>query len=269
MSINNYVSIVVTTSFKYKELIDGFIYFFEKYWADCDYEIYISLEKEKRLNKNNFKFITSMSDDWSTRLFYTLKLVDSELILLMLDDYYIFDFVDSNIITSSVNEMQKNSIDHLSFFSSDYFDRRVESIETISNEYKLYLYKSDFMNYIANVVCGGLYNKKSLMQIIRKDETAWEFETFASLRSIIDKNFISARMVYSCNPLKFVDGGVIKKGRIRDEALEQLNKEKFNLVFTEKSIQSSNGNVGLLFRFYKKIIRIYKNYTHIIFGKLK
>ena len=42
------LTIVVTTSFSYRELIDGFIYFFDRYWPDCPFNVLISLENEVR-----------------------------------------------------------------------------------------------------------------------------------------------------------------------------------------------------------------------------
>lgn len=51
------ITIVVTTSKKYRELIDGFIYFFNKFWSECKFEVIIILEDEKRENFDNFRFL--------------------------------------------------------------------------------------------------------------------------------------------------------------------------------------------------------------------
>lgn len=266
MSKVNSISIVVSTSYKYRELIDGFTYFFEKYWSSCEYDVYITLEKEYRLDKKMFKFITSFHDDWSTILFDTLKVIDTEYIYLLLDDYFLSDYVDAEIINNAVEEMIQNNIKYLGF-SKKAPEKKHTRLPTISDDYQLFLLNRDFKDFDYYVGAGHIYHRKSLIQILRKNETAWEFETFASLRAMLVISFKSARMVISKTPIKYIGGGVIMKGMIRKEAREFLDKENFTLDFPQKIVKVSTERTPLSSRIVRKIFRPAKIFMHLLFGK--
>lgn len=262
----NSISIVVSTSFKYRELIEGFIYFFEKYWSNCKYDVYIALEKEYRTNKGMFKFITSFHDDWSTILFDTLKVIETDYIYLLLDDYFLSDFVDAKIINNAVREMIQNNIKYLGF-SEITLKKKHKRLPTISDDYQLFLLNRDFKDFEYYVGAGHIYHRKSLIEILRRNETAWEFETFASLRAMLFVNFKSARMILSKIPIKYVGGGVIMKGMIRKEAKEFLERENFSLDFPHKIVEVSTERTPISIRIARKIMRPAKIFMHLLFGK--
>jgi hypothetical protein len=259
------VSVLVSTSYKYRELIDGFLYFFEKYWSYCELEVFVTLEKEIRVNFDNINFITSNSDDWSMILHNALKEINTKYVILLLDDYFLSDFVYEESLVSAINEMNKHSIDYLSFTNSNLKQTKISE----GLDYELFMIDKNVVQYDYFIGAAHIYNRESLKRILRKKETAWEFESYASLRAILNKNFISSRYITHNSPIKYVGGGVIMKGRIREEARRFLDFEQYNLVFSSKEVSVSTEETPIPLRLLRKIIRPVKMVFHLYFGHLK
>lgn len=262
-------SIVVCSSQKYRSLIEGFIFFFNKNWSDCPYDIFFSLEKESMKDSRGITFINSISGDWSTRLFQTLNIIKSDYIILMLDDYYIFNPVDSKFIQNAIYEMKKSNLDHLAFDFDSTNAFRKNLIQTSSKDFQLYALPKNILNYQYNVVCEGVYNRESLMRLLRKNESPWEFEHYASLRSVLNRNFSSGRVITNYNPLGYIIGGVVMKGDIRQEAKKYFSKYNYNFSFSKKIVKVSTSSTPLQIRFIRKFIRFFKIIIHVYFGKFK
>lgn len=262
-------SIVVCSSQKYRSLIEGFIFFLNKNWSNCPYDIFFSLEKESMEDLKGITFINSISSDWSTRLYLTLNVIKSDYIILMLDDYYIFNPIDSKFIQNAIYEMKKSNLDHLSFDFGSTNALRKNLIQTSSKDFQLYALSKNILNYQYNVVCEGFYNRESLMRLLRKNESPWEFEQYASLRSVLNRNFSSSKVITNQNPLGYISGGVIMKGEIRQEAKKYFSKYNYNFNFSKKNVKVSTSRTPLQIRLVRKIVRFLKIIIHVYFGKLK
>jgi hypothetical protein len=243
-------SIVVTTSYKYRNLIDGFLFFYSKYCVDCKYEVILSLEKEERENFESYKFLSSNSTNWSERLIETLNKIDSEYIYLMLDDYFLINSVNHEKINQILTYAKLNKIQHIKFHTSNSMISSDDEINFISIPKS----KKKFSYY---VVAEGFYHRESLIRILNMRESAWEFELYASLRAVLDSDF-NSMLAITNSPLPYLVGGVICKGKIRQAAYEFLRNEKFELYFEPQKVKVSTDDTNILIRAIRKVLRVIK-----------
>lgn len=258
------LTIVVTTSFLYKELIDGFIFFFDRYWPDCPFDVIISLENEVRDDYDKYKFVSSNSSDWSERLFEVLNYVETEYLLLMMDDYFIFDYVDNAEIKFLQNLLDLHNIDHLAQTNNiNGYPVRKELVSSHPN-ISLYMLNPSIKNFNYAIVSADFFRVRFLKSILRKNESAWEFENLGSFRTVFRKNISILKFETEIHPLKYTYGGVIEKGKLRDGVQIILDKLGYNLDWSEKKgLSVSTLDTPKNVRFFRKIVRLIKTIVHL------
>jgi len=267
--MKNKLTIVVTTSYMYRTLIDGFTFFFEKNWANCPYDVVISLESEYKYSER-FKFFTSTSSDWSTRLWETLDSIDSDYVLLLMDDYFIFDIVSNNEISKILDFVIQNRISHLSHSHTFAHFNIGNRCNVLINNYEVVEVYSILSNFAYVLISADFYNRKFLMEILRKNETAWDFENMASFRTIFLNDKSIYKLIGDEHPLKYTIGGVIHKGKIRNGVQDIMDKNNFLLVWNDKkNLSVSTYTTPFWIRFSRKIIRITKYLNHVFFKKIR
>ena len=98
--------IYVSSPDSYSDIFKVFLKCYKKYWADCPYEFVLSTNSlcyEGIRTLRNYK----QNDTWTERTIAALKQIDSEYILLMNDDFFITDYVDSAKIEHILDLMDK------------------------------------------------------------------------------------------------------------------------------------------------------------------
>jgi len=265
------LTIIVTTSYKYRALIDGFIFFFEKYWTNCPYKVIISLESEYRFSNNEkIEFFTSNYSDWSSRLYETVKFSKSEFILLLMDDYFIFEKISNEEISRILNLVVQNRIDHLSHSITTENKLLKNSVKLIIDSFKVIQINSKIFNHSYSVVSADFYRKEFLIKILRRNETAWEFENMASFRTAFMSDVRIFKLISEKHPLKYTAGGVINKGRIRFGVQDVLDKNNFDFYWKDiKGLNVSTNLTPIHIRIFRKCKRIIKYPSHLFINKFE
>lgn len=262
------LTIVVTTSYLYKELIDGFIFFFDRYWSDCPFNVIISLENEVRENYDKYKFVSSNSSDWSERLFEVLNYVETEYLLLMMDDYFIFDYIDNNEIKFLLNLLDRFNIDHMAqtYDIAGYPVR--EEVLVSESKTRLYKLQPNLKNYNYSIVSADFFSVRFLKSMLRKNESAWEFENLGSFRTLFRKKLNIHKFITEFHPLRYTYGGIIEKGKIREGSQNLLDKHAYNLVWSDKKgLTVSTVDTPKHIRIFRKMSRLVKTVFHVFSSK--
>lgn len=263
-------SVVIMTSDEYFSLIPNFIKLYEKNFPGSDLDTYIVSESKKLTNLDKYNFINSNHSEWSKRLKTALLNIPTEYVLLLLDDYWIFDAVSIDLLTEIFDFSLDKKIDYIDFIpnTKTTFNFEINRVPWNSKIefFKLYPKKKNYA-YIVNA--HYVYKRKFLIDILRNNENAWEFENFASYR--VKKNFYKNqyrifRLSYHNNPIRFDNGGVISKGKIRKEISDKLIAYDSKFSWTERSNVLSNSETGKLKRLLKKINWIFKKYYNYYFN---
>lgn len=249
------IALIVLTCDSYSDLWPMFVHFSDKYWPDCPYDKYFITNNES-IPTSSFEFIKIGNDEsWSDGLLKAIEILKTKY------DYLLITLEDSPII-EKVNQIKLNSITE-SFFA---VDGNFLSLFTQANMGKP---TSSFNNYFGIIDKGSLYRptcvyslwKISVLEdLLVREENAWEFERFGSVRS--DK-YDGFYMTYK-NFFKM--SNTVIKGKWQKSEYRKIIKLGFNPNIKERKI--FNTKEELFNKLYSFIFKIFYFYLPISF-KLK
>lgn len=215
---------IVLTCDNYSDLWPMYIHFFEKNWPDCPFDKFF-VTNHKKVQESSFQTLNIGKDDsWSDGLLKALAILKSQYdyVLITLEDWPIISKVNQNEFESMIN----------SFFELDgnYLTFRRQPKPTYS-----------FNNYFGIIEKGSLYRPTCvyalwkiavLEDLLVREENAWEFERFGSIRSDkYDKFFITYKNFFKiCNT-------VIKGKWVRSE-YNRINKLGFKPDINKRKLFS-------------------------------
>lgn len=203
MSSSKY-SLLVSSCDMYSDLWDPFFFCLDKFWNDINFPIYLNTEKlvYSPTSDLSFNVITLNQNDpsqklsWSQRFIDSLKRIDSEYIVLLLDDYFVCNNVDSITIDELIcfldNNPQAASIQlNWSLFKGNNSKQADCAMpKLISNDG----WKAFFTPTI--------WRKKILLKWLRSWENVWAFEQCGSKRA---ERWYKKDLVYVLNDYPVID----------------------------------------------------------------
>ena len=178
--INNNYTFVLSSCDNYSDLWDPFFTQLRKYWTDFDYPVYICTESK------SFKFNgidihcplqVAKTNTWSQNLLEILDYTDTEFVIFMLDDFWLKSPVNTSLLEKCkfIIEQEKN----MGFLCLIQQKASVYACD-INHEEIVHMPKNQYFRITTQA---GIWRKKYLQQILRKHESAWQFEWFGSKRS--------------------------------------------------------------------------------------
>jgi hypothetical protein len=201
--MNNNYTILVNTCDKFEDCWYPFFKLFSIYWSDYKGKIYLNTEYKdfsysglnivctKVCEVNNVP--RNKKATWSQCLNWALQQVDSEILLYMQEDYFLNDFVNSNLIAYFSDTMLNNSAIPCIHLTNS-------GIPAVQKSDFQELYYSD-PNYFSYVSCqASFWRKGIILSLLRAHETAWNFEWWGSKRAkylgyrffVVDSNKFSS-----------------------------------------------------------------------------
>lgn len=227
------ITILVNSCDLYEDAWDPFFHLLKIQWPTCSYDMVLNTEtKVYNCNIFNVKTVCSGKKPWSKRLLYCLNQIDTEYVLFFLEDQFlrkpvnefwwdrIVEYMNANpdvgvIFPRHTGKQTKN-------YEEDFFPRD---------------YVTDKFRIVGMV---ALYRRTYLKKILRKHESAWDFELYASLRS---KKYDEKVLQYNNkNPEIFVYDDQIQKGYgITQRKWLPRNKE----LFEKYGIKVNFNNLGI------------------------
>lgn len=251
------VALVVTSSNGYYDLLDGFQYFFKRNWPDCPYEIHYCLENFRKLDLDGFLHFNKGNTSWSSRLIRTIKKIDADFLILMCEDYFIFDKINNSEISFILDLLIDYKLDTISWSPTEKTGVRNKNL--VSNEdYKLNQTLRG-LTYKYHIVAHGFYRKQSLLEILRENENIWEFENFGSFRTNLFQQIKIGRYIVKNNPFKYLPPGILLKGILIEEAQKILHINGYSLNWTNKISLKRD----ILYRVKSKYLYWLKNIKNI------
>ena len=242
--MNNH-AILINTCDKFEDCWDPFFKLFSIYWPNFEGRIYLNTEYKDYsypgLNITTVKGCLAHNirqnkrATWSQCLKWALESIPENIILYMQEDYFIKDFVKSDIIDDFFNIIYSNpeiKCIHLTdqALSSNKI-KRFGNLEKVNLRQKY------------RVSCqAALWDKAELKNLVREWESAWEFEEFGSKRSAIIKNdyYVVSKDFVKKNEyeiIPYVFTGIVQ-GRWFEEVVEVFNKHNINIDFSKRGFVS-------------------------------
>ncbi len=169
--MENNCAILVNSCDRYEEAWNPFFTLFKKYWPECPFPLY--LNTETAVCKIDGVTTLVQKDDrniaWSDRLRNAVERIESEFVLLFLDDFFLMERVNHKEVIRTV-EIMKQEEDIAVF----YFKHSTGQIPSVC-EYGDYLRMDPNKKYILNFQV-GLWRKSALLELIQPGLSPWEIE---------------------------------------------------------------------------------------------
>ena len=226
----NNIALLISTYDNSEDLWDTLEQTYLRYWKDIDLPIYLSTN-HKVFNSQLFTSLTIGNElSWSDNLIKSLNKVEQEYVLLTFDDLFLTAKVDNQFIEILMMRAIQSEFNYLQFYRSISKGRRLDDL----------IFKKSNKTRYRNSTIWSFWKKDILLELLQKDENAWEFEINGNVRSYKYKDFYSTRR----NVIPFVNGVV--KGIWNPLAKDKLKRLGF-------SISDNRLTLGFLDAFKYKI----------------
>lgn len=220
-------TILIASNDANKDLWKPFFDLLKKGWEDCQYKIVLATPKEKFEHTVKVKVFDIPGNNtnwpWGKRVREVVKRIDSEYILMMLDDFFICDYVDQQKFGEYLNVMDEDkSISVVHLWHND-----VSSI--LNFKYQAYphfeiVHKDKPYRITCGVPC--IWRREELLKYLGNYDTPWTFDGYGTLKPYFSRNkfcCVSSSEV-SHLPIKFKH--VIEVGRWHLEEIKPLIESK-------------------------------------------
>lgn len=212
MELNDKLTLTIHTCDKFSDLWDTHIKLLNDNWADRNIRTLLITDKQTKKCFDSIEiFSAGEGAEMSERVAAMLPHIQTEYILITLDDYFLIKKISTEKIANLISIMDKENIDYIRLFK----------IPNSKDRYKNYktLYKIDLSgNYKVNLY-PGIWRKSFLKKTIDKPLNAWQYEV--SLTKTARE--CNAKCVMSKgNEFEILD--VVRKGKILHKANRYLKK---------------------------------------------
>ena len=157
----------------YSDLWEDFFNLRDKYWADCPFKWYIVTES-KNYVRNDVEVIKCGKDcNWSGRFRKAIEMIDSQYYGIFLEDYFITEKVNNEIIEDLLRVMEQNQVTFLN--TSDVF-RNIIGMKNKEyfNEHLIVIPNNKPYGISTE---SGIWEKNFILNKLgEKDCSAWQFE---------------------------------------------------------------------------------------------
>lgn len=173
-------TVLVSSCDSYKDILDVFFELLKRFWPNLNYEIVLSTETlNYKSNYFEIKNIHPKNKDctWTERMSECLEQIKTKYVILILDDFFFYDYVDENQLNKCLLWMNKNK--KISAFL--FYPIFGKTVFSNYEGFKKLSYKS---NYTTVAAILGLWNKKKLLKYTKGyKENIWEWEKNATRRN--------------------------------------------------------------------------------------
>ncbi|PFA66932.1 hypothetical protein CN378_12545 [Bacillus sp. AFS015802] len=241
-SVHPKISIVVLSFDGYRDVWPFFFEAFYKYWPDCEYPIYL-VNNETEVNYKNVHLIqTGKEINWCNRARKAIEQIDSDYVLLLLEDYLIGEKVKNSDLNQAMNFIVNNNVNYLRITN---IPRKRAIKENSDQIYPIYKNEEYGVNLQASV-----WKKDFLLAKLKEvDGSAWEFE-INFLKEAVDGNKepLDDCFVSTANIIDIHNG--ILKGKWFPKTIRYFRKRGINIDYQYRGKLSIKEVISHNVRFY-------------------
>jgi hypothetical protein len=240
MNTSENTAILILSCDKYSDAWNPFFLLMQKYWPDCKFDVFLGTN-EKGFDFPGIKVLKSgKARDWSADTSAILEQIPHENVIILLEDYFIMKPVDEVWLNKCISFLsEKNaSFMRIASFRKDHFP--MYAYDPIIENPEFGITRNE-APYKVNLQA-GIWNKKDLIDLIKKGESPWEFEVNASKRcNASEKLFLCITESSVANiligPIPYLCTA-ITRGTWMREAIELCRKEKIKLDLSIRPVES-------------------------------
>lgn len=228
MSLNSKVTMIFCTCDAYADMWKDFFSLFKKYWPEFDGEIILNTES-KTFQYDGFSISQPLycknSTSWSERLGRSLDRAKNPYVLIMLEDFYLNAPVDHSAFCKTLAYMQGNhdvaAVTYLREFGA------YKQVKELPG----FFFRRQFSRYkiTAHIT---LYRKDYLRELLKKNESAWEFELNGTIRSWFKRGKFLGPANNDHAVFPYDRGSLILKGKYYGVVKRRFEKNE-GIVFSD------------------------------------
>ncbi len=219
---------------KYRDVWDEFFNLKDKFWPDSDFEWYVVTESVQ-YERDGVKTITG-GGDWSTRLRNAVHAVKADYICTFLDDYFITENIDNQLIHDRVEFMRTHQVSFLNM--DDGFDhiRHADGLEPFDKDFvkipKHLAYGVD--------TAGAIWDREYLLQTLGDgDYSAWQFELDRCKEAASEEGLKGLILMDLLQPLHISKIPVIIQGAYYPPAIRFFKKQGYVINCHDRKVMST------------------------------
>ena len=240
------IAIMISTFDGAKDLWKPLEETYKKFWADCSFPIYLTTNYESPPLDFFLPLTIGKEMSWSDNLIKSLMKIEQEYVLLTFDDLFLVDKVDNQRVKRLMNIAIDREYNYLQFYRSISGGKSIgEGLFKKSNKAK---YK--------NSTIWSFWKKEVLIDLLKEDENAWEFEIKGNVRSVELDGFYSTKT----NIIPFVNGVI--KGVWNPAAKNKIKNLGIELCDIRKSL-SFIESIKYQIRYFQ--FNVYTYLVHLIY----
>ena len=132
--LKNKLTLVIHTCDKFSDLWDGHISLLNKNWSDREIKTLLVTDKQTDRVFDGVDIIAAGDDfELSKRISAMLPYIETEYVLVTLDDYFPVNPIESEKIEALVNAMEKEKLDYIRLFKRPNSKLKIERQLTVDN----------------------------------------------------------------------------------------------------------------------------------------
>jgi hypothetical protein len=200
-------AVIVSSCDAYSDLWTPFFSLFWKYWPDCTFPVYLVSNHQKLLHDKVISLC--MGEDnlkWSQGLRKALSGLDTEYVLLMLEDFFLRRRIQTQLILAALKSLHQLGGEMLRLVPRPPPDEKIVDFPLIGRIHPGAPYRVSTQS--------ALWRRQTLVDLLRENESIWDFELKGSRRSDMLFKFYCV-----WRPLLTYDHHVVERGKwFRNEA---------------------------------------------------
>lgn len=211
---------------------------------------------------------------WGDRLLKCLAEIDDEFVLMMLEDFYYEDVIDTEIIDRCAEYMiADKAILSFQFLPSEDAIKNSKSTSYVQ-KYPGFAERNQF-GYFKLSAIPSLWRKSGLMRYTNKSDSPWDWEYFGSLRTWLNGDKVYSWLSYDDCIFNYdaEHGGAIHRGKwVGYKTQELARKYNYNLNYGTREVEYDWIKEGNFFKvppFYKRLKSICRNRSKFVFEILR
>lgn len=169
-------AVLVNSCDKYSDIWAPFFSLFFLYWPECKYNVFLCTETKTYVNHNHcVKTLNYNSNQWGKRLKECIRKIDSDYVIMLLDDFFFQRMVNDGEIEKCISIMDNNpNLVAIYFKIIDGFQK---GTSFCSN----YIFMNEKKRYLLNLQA-SIWRKRTLLELIDDNDNPWSFEEEGCLR---------------------------------------------------------------------------------------
>lgn len=214
--LKNKLTLVIHTCDKFSDLWDGHISLLNKNWSDREIKTLLVTDKQTDRVFDGVDIIAAGDDfELSKRISAMLPYIETEYVLVTLDDYFPVNPIESEKIEALVNAMDKEKLNYIRLFKRPNSKLKIEGYD---NLYRIDLNSKKDYHYQVNMYA-GIWRKRFIEQTVREEKNAWDYEL--SLTKIAREENLKCAM---SKGHEFDTLDVVRKGQLLHKSAAYFKK---------------------------------------------